>query len=187
MPEPGGQGGAIETIDGDYRSRDIGPLRGLAGGTGERGRIHGQNPWQPERGWFGLESGAFQARGNLSFIEAEERKKTLKFRLRGACAYEPHDHHDPGSRNGSVGRTGVHPYRRHAQGSDLDDVLSEAKNGGYRIIATTDLGAAYSKNPNEFFLVDTRQEWEYRTGYISGAISFPMEPTWWSRWRKADA
>ena len=37
------------------------------------------------------------------------------------------------------------------------------------------------------FLVDTRQDWEYRTGHIHGAIHFPMEPTWWSRWRKADA
>jgi rhodanese-related sulfurtransferase len=36
-------------------------------------------------------------------------------------------------------------------------------------------------------LVDTRQEWEYRTGHIEGAINFPMEPTGWSRWRKADA
>ena len=32
---------------------------------------------------FGLESGAFQARRNLSFIEAEKRKKTLKFRFKG--------------------------------------------------------------------------------------------------------
>ena len=36
-------------------------------------------------------------------------------------------------------------------------------------------------------LIDTRQDWEYRTGHIQGAINFPMEPTWWSRWRKADA
>ena len=66
-----------------------------------------------------------------------------------------------------------------------DDVLAEAKNGGYRIITTQELGAAYSKNANEFFLVDTRQEWEYRTGHMKGALNFPMEPTWWSRWRKA--
>ena len=68
-----------------------------------------------------------------------------------------------------------------------EDVLAEAKNGGYRIITTQELGAEYAKNPNELLLVDTRQEWEYRTGHISGAINFPMEPTWWSRWRKADA
>jgi rhodanese-related sulfurtransferase len=32
--------------------------------------------------------------------------------------------------------------------------------------------------------VDTRQEWEYRTGHIKGAVNFPMEPTWLSRWQK---
>jgi rhodanese-related sulfurtransferase len=36
-------------------------------------------------------------------------------------------------------------------------------------------------------LVDTRQEWEYRSGHIRGATNFPIEPTWWSRWRKAGA
>ena len=47
-----------------------------------------------------------------------------------------------------------------------DDVLAEAKSGGYRIITTEELGAKYSKNPDELLLVDTRQEWEYRTGHI---------------------
>jgi predicted sulfurtransferase len=68
-----------------------------------------------------------------------------------------------------------------------DDVLAEARNGGYRVISTEELGAAYAKNGDEFLLVDTRQEWEYRTGHIKGAVNFPMEPTWWSRWRKAEA
>lgn len=67
------------------------------------------------------------------------------------------------------------------------DVLAEAKAGGYRTITTTELAAAYSMNPDELLLVDTRQEWEYRTGHIKGAVNFPMEPTAWSRWRKADA
>jgi rhodanese-related sulfurtransferase len=35
--------------------------------------------------------------------------------------------------------------------------------------------------------VDTRQEWEYRTGHIKGAVNFSMEPTRWSRWRSAAA
>ena len=68
-----------------------------------------------------------------------------------------------------------------------EDVLAEAKSGGYRIITTEELGAAYSSNPDGFLLVDTRQDWEYRTGHIKGAVNFPMEPTGWSRWRKADA
>jgi hypothetical protein len=68
-----------------------------------------------------------------------------------------------------------------------DDVLAEAKSGGYRIITTQELGAKYLQDPDELLLVDTRQEWEYRTGHIKGAVNFPMEPTGWSRWRKADA
>jgi len=68
-----------------------------------------------------------------------------------------------------------------------EDVLAEAKNGGYRIITTEKLGAKYLQDPDALLLVDTRQEWEYRTGHIKGAINFPMEPTGWSRWRKAGA
>jgi len=66
-----------------------------------------------------------------------------------------------------------------------EDILAEAKNGGYRIITTEELAARYREAPTSLLLVDTRQEWEYRTGHIDGAISFPTEPTWWARWRKA--
>ena len=65
------------------------------------------------------------------------------------------------------------------------DVLAEARNGGYRLVTTPELAAKYSQSAP--FLVDTRQEWEFRTGHIMGAVSFPIEPTWWSRWRKADS
>ena len=65
-----------------------------------------------------------------------------------------------------------------------EDVLAEGKHGGYRIIKTQDLWERYQKDPNSILLVDTRQEWEYRTGHIKGASNFPVEPTWWSRWRK---
>ena len=68
-----------------------------------------------------------------------------------------------------------------------DDVLAEAKAGGYRIITTDELSERSQKDSNSVLLVDTRQEWEYRTGHLRGAINFPMEPTWWSRWRKASA
>ncbi len=67
------------------------------------------------------------------------------------------------------------------------DVQAEAKSGGYRIITTEEIAKAYQKDPGAVVLVDTRQEWEYRTGHIKGALNFPMEPTWWSRWRKASA
>lgn len=66
------------------------------------------------------------------------------------------------------------------------DVLSEAEAGGYHIISTTELADQYLENRSDILIVDTRQEWEYRTGHIKGARNFPMEPTWWSRWRKLD-
>jgi 3-mercaptopyruvate sulfurtransferase SseA len=68
-----------------------------------------------------------------------------------------------------------------------EDVLAEAGAGGYKIITTEDLAKAYRKDSSALLLVDTRQEWEYRTGHMKGALNFPMEPTWWSRWRKAGA
>ena len=68
-----------------------------------------------------------------------------------------------------------------------EDVLAEARQGGYRIIDTESLWGRYQKDPDALLLVDTRQEWEYRTGHINGALNFPMEPTWLSRWRNKGA
>ena len=68
-----------------------------------------------------------------------------------------------------------------------DDVLAEAKAGGYKIITTEELSERYQHDAKSLLLVDTRQEWEYRTGHLPGAVNFPMEPTSWSRWRKASA
>jgi hypothetical protein len=68
-----------------------------------------------------------------------------------------------------------------------DDVLAEATDGGYKIITTEELSERYLKDAESLLLVDTRQEWEYRTGHLKGAVIFPMEPTLWSRWRKASA
>lgn len=68
-----------------------------------------------------------------------------------------------------------------------EDVQAEAKLGGYHIIDTNELWQRYQADPENLLLVDTRQEWEYRTGHIKGAVNFPMEPTWWSRWRKKGA
>ena len=69
--------------------------------------------------------------------------------------------------------------------ADWQDVVKEAEVGGYRLITTEELASRYGKNPGGFLLVDTRQEWEFRTGHIKGALNFPMEPTRWARWRKA--
>jgi len=70
------------------------------------------------------------------------------------------------------------------QKATWEDVQAEAQLGGYHLVNTKDLWKRYNKNPDNLFLVDTRQEWEYRTGHIKGAVNFPIEPIWFSRWRK---
>ncbi len=65
-----------------------------------------------------------------------------------------------------------------------NDVVAEAKGGGYRLISTDDLRQRYEKDRRSMLLVDTRQDWEFAMGHIKGATNFPMEPTTWSRWHK---
>ncbi len=65
-----------------------------------------------------------------------------------------------------------------------EDVVAEARSGGYQLIRTEELWKRYRNDPGSLLLVDTRQEWEYRTGHVRGALVFPIEPTWLSRWRK---
>ena len=69
--------------------------------------------------------------------------------------------------------------------STMADVRAEAKAGDYRLITTGELAKLHGKNP-DLLVVDTRQDWEFRAGHIKGAINFPMEPTWWSRWQSKD-
>ena len=71
--------------------------------------------------------------------------------------------------------------------SAWEDVVAEAKKGGYRLIKAEELWKRYQEEPETILLVDTRQAWEYRSGHIEGAFFFSMEPTWWSRWRKQGA
>ena len=68
-----------------------------------------------------------------------------------------------------------------------DDVMTEARQGGYQIIGTDELWTRYEKDFDKMLLVDTRQEWEYRTGHMKGALNFSMAPTWMSRWRNKGA
>jgi len=68
-----------------------------------------------------------------------------------------------------------------------DDIVAESEKGGYQLIRTDELSERYHQNSASILIVDTRQEWEYRTGHIKGALNFPMEPTWLSRWRKKRA
>jgi hypothetical protein len=65
-----------------------------------------------------------------------------------------------------------------------DDVVAEASDGGYRLINTDELRQRYESDPQSILLVDTRQEWEFAIGHMTGALNFPMEPTTWSRWWK---
>ncbi len=69
----------------------------------------------------------------------------------------------------------------------FEDVVAEARTGGYQLIDYKKLKQVYDQNPKGLLLVDTRQEWEYRTGHIKGALNFPMEPTWLSRWKNKGA
>ena len=68
-----------------------------------------------------------------------------------------------------------------------DDVKAAASSGGYQLITTDELFRQYTAKPESLLLVDTRQEWEYRSGHIKGALNFPIEPTWLSRWRNKGA
>ena len=65
----------------------------------------------------------------------------------------------------------------------MAEVQAEAARGGYRLINTEELAKLYQQPPANFLLVDTRQDWEYRSGHIKGAVNFPIEPTWWGRLR----
>jgi rhodanese-related sulfurtransferase len=65
----------------------------------------------------------------------------------------------------------------------MEDVRAEAAHGGYRLIDTGELARLYRQPHPGLLIVDTRQEWEFRSGHIKGAVDFPLEPTWWSRWR----
>jgi len=67
-----------------------------------------------------------------------------------------------------------------------EDVVSEAEAGGYKLISTPELRELQLKADKHLILVDTRQSWEYRTGHMKGALSFPMEPTWLSRWQNKE-
>ena len=69
------------------------------------------------------------------------------------------------------------------QEATLAEVQAEAVRGGYRLMNTAALAELYRQHPAKVLLVDTRQDWEYRSGHLTGAVNFPMEPTAWARWR----
>jgi hypothetical protein len=63
----------------------------------------------------------------------------------------------------------------------MEDVRTEAVRGGYRLIDFGALRVRLEQEPGRILLVDTRQDWEYRTGHIPNSINFSFEPTRWSR------
>lgn len=63
----------------------------------------------------------------------------------------------------------------------MEDVRAEAVRGGYRLIDFGELRGRLEREPGRTLLVDTRQDWEYRTGHIPDSINFSFEPTQWSR------
>ncbi len=63
------------------------------------------------------------------------------------------------------------------------EVEAQAKEGGYHLITTEELARLYGQDSGRLLLVDTRQDWEYRTGHMKGAVNFPLEPTRWAAWR----
>jgi len=72
------------------------------------------------------------------------------------------------------------------QETTLAAVEAEAVRGGYRLMTTEALAGLYREPGAKLLLVDTRQDWEYRSGHIQGAVNLPLEPTAWSRWRSQD-
>ena len=63
----------------------------------------------------------------------------------------------------------------------MEDVRAEASRGGYRLIDLGELRGRLEREPGRVLLVDTRQDWEFRTGHIPDSINFSFEPTRWSR------
>jgi hypothetical protein len=63
------------------------------------------------------------------------------------------------------------------------EVEAQAKQGGYQLITTVKLAELYRRERANLLIVDTRQDWEYRSGHIKDAVNFPLEPTRWSEWR----
>ena len=60
-------------------------------------------------------------------------------------------------------------------------VQQEAARGKYQLIDIENLWELYRDSSSDILLIDTRQEWEFRTGHIADATHFSMEPTWFSR------
>jgi len=63
-----------------------------------------------------------------------------------------------------------------------DNVVAEAKKGGYQLITPEDLKNKYLKDSTAFLLVDVRQEWSYQMQHIKGSLHIDFAPTWWNQY-----
>jgi len=63
-----------------------------------------------------------------------------------------------------------------------DNVVAEAKKGGYQLISPEELKEEYLKDPASFSLVDVRQEWSYQMQHIKGSLHIDFAPTWWNQY-----
>lgn len=63
-----------------------------------------------------------------------------------------------------------------------NQIVAEAKKGGYQLITHEELKKEYLTDPAAFLLVDTRQEWAYQMQHIQGASHIDFTPTWWNQY-----
>ena len=63
-----------------------------------------------------------------------------------------------------------------------DNVVAEAKKGGYQLITPEDLKNEYLKDSTAFLLVDVRQEWSYQMQHIKGSLHIDFAPIWWNQY-----
>jgi hypothetical protein len=64
----------------------------------------------------------------------------------------------------------------------LDNVVAEAKKGGYQLISPEELKNEYLKESTAVSFVDVRQEWSYQMQHIKGALHIDFAPTWWNQY-----
>ena len=63
-----------------------------------------------------------------------------------------------------------------------DNVVAEAKKGGYQLITPDALKEEYLKESTAVSLVDVRQEWSYQMQHIKGSLHIDFAPTWWNQY-----
>lgn len=64
----------------------------------------------------------------------------------------------------------------------LDNIVIEAKKGGYQLVSPDELKNECLKDPASFSFVDVRQEWSYQMQHIKGALHIDFAPTWWNQY-----